>query len=174
VFEGGFEHLDEDQKARLREVLSQAWGRPQVSAARDRLMKANEELKRAIHEAVVEIDPEMAEVMKTLKGPSFAGPGGGGRLDGVKLPPAESADFPGAVVRRLEMELVTFSPPERRERVRLLHGVVMQHEEVAAALRELEAGAGRERYALMEKLRAVYRRQVGEEMRKNRDGERGK
>jgi hypothetical protein len=66
MFGEGFERLTEEQKVRVREALGKAWGRPEVSEARDRMMKANEEMRDAIHAALKEIDPEMAMLLANV------------------------------------------------------------------------------------------------------------
>jgi len=169
MFGEGFEKLSEDQKSRVREALGKAWGRPEVSVARDRMMKANEEMREAIHSALKEIDPEIATLLASMRGPEPRG----GRGEMPKMPDAESPDFPGAVVRRLEMELLAFSPPERREEARKLHERLLESPEIREAVEKLNAAPVRDRVAAMEILRRVYREGVGRELGKAREKREG-
>lgn len=172
MFGEGFEKLTEEQKVRVREALGKAWGRPEVSEARDRMMKANDEMRDAIHKALKEIDPEMATLLASMRGPEPWG----GRGEMPKMPPADSPDFPGAVVKRLEMELLAFSPPERREEARKLHGRLLEMPAIREAVAKLNEAGIHDRMAAMEILRRVYREGVGRELgkaREKREGEMG-
>jgi hypothetical protein len=161
----GFEKLSDDEKRRVREALGKAWGRPEVSAARDRLMVANEEMRRAIHEAVKEIDPEIAKVLAKMRGPE----GFGGRGEPPKLPDVASADFPQEVVKRLEAELMMFTPPERRDEVRKVHARLLETPAIRDAVARLNAAAIDDRIRAMEDLRKVYREGVSQEIRRSRN-----
>ncbi len=161
----GFEKLSEDQKRRVREALGKAWGRPEVAAARDKVMAANDEMRRAIHEALLEIDPETAKILQNMRGPE----GFGGRGEPPRLPPVESDEFPAAAIKRLEKELLMFSPPERRESSRELHARLLEKPAVQEAVRRLNAAAVGERLQAMEALRKVYREAVSEEVKKYRE-----
>jgi len=166
----GFERLSEDQKRRVRDALAKAWGRPEVADARDRMMKANEEMREAIHGALKEIDPEIATLLANMRGPEPWG----GRGEMPQMPPPESPDFPNAVVKRLEMELLIFSPPDRREEARTLHGTLLGQPEISAAVKKLKEVAVPERMAAMEELRRLYREGVGKagaKLRERREGE---
>jgi hypothetical protein len=169
MFGDGFERLTEEQKVRVREALGKAWGRPEVSEARDRMMKANEEMRDAIHAALKEIDPEIATLLASMRGPEPWG----GRGEMPKMPPAESPEFPGAVVKRLEMELLAFSPPERREEARKLHGRLLEMPEIRVAVEKLNEASVGDRMGAMEILRRVYREGVGREIVKGREKREG-
>jgi hypothetical protein len=130
----GFERLSEDQKRRVRDALAKAWGRPEVADARDRMMKANEEMREAIHGALKEIDPEIATLLANMRGPEPWG----GRGEMPKMPPPDSPDFPNAVVKRLEMEVLIFSPPDRREEARSLHGTLLGQPEISAVVKDTQ------------------------------------
>jgi hypothetical protein len=158
---GGFERLSEDQKRRVREALGKAWGRPEVAEARDRMMEANEAMRRVIHEALLEIDPEIAKILATMHG----GEGHGGRGEPPQLPPVESPHFPDAAVKRLEMELLVFSPPERREETRQLLTRVLERPQIQEGVKRLKAAPIGERLRVMEDLRKLYREAVGEELK---------
>lgn len=165
----GFEKLSEDQKRRVREALAKAWGRPEVAEARDRMMKANDDMRQAIHGALKEIDPEIATLLASMRGPEPWG----GRGEPPRMPPPESPDFPREVVKRLEMELMVFSHPDRREELRKLHGVLLGQPEISAAVKRLNEAPVPERMAAMEALRRVYREGVGrmgEKLRERREG----
>jgi hypothetical protein len=161
----GFEKLSEDQKRRVREALAKAWGRPEVAEARDRMMKANDDMRDAIHGALKEIDPEIATLLASMRGPESWG----GRGELPKMPPPEAPEFPEAVVKRLEMEMLAFTPPERREEARKLHGVLLAQPEISAAVKKLNEVPVPERVMAMEGLRRVYREGVGRHASKFRE-----
>lgn len=163
----GFEKLNEQEKTRVREALGKAWGRPEVAAARDKLMAANDEMRRALNAAVQEIDPEAAAILSKMRGPD--GHAGPGRGEPPRLPPVESDDFPVAVVKRLETELLIFSPPERRDAARELHARLLAKPAIGEAVRRLNSAATGERIKAMEELRKIYREAVSEEWRKLRE-----
>ena len=158
---GGFERLSEEQKRRVREALGKAWGRPEVAEARERMMEANEAMRRVIHEALLEIDPEIAKILATMHG----GEGHGGRGEPPQLPPVESPHFPEAAIKRLEMELLVFSPPERREETRQLLTRVQERPQIQEGVKRLKAAPIGERLRGMEDLRKLYREAVGEELK---------
>ncbi len=163
----GFDKLSEDQKRRVRDALGKAWGRPEVCAARDKMMAANEEMRQAINQALKEIDPEIAQILEKMRGPE----GHGRRGEPPRLPPVESEEFPDAVIRRLEAELLLFSPPERREAAREMHTRLLAMPTVRAAVEKLNAAPVGERLKAMEELRKLYRETVSEEFGKLRDSQ---
>ena len=116
----GFDKLPEAERRKVRDALDRVWNRPEVIAARDEAMRANDAMRRAIREALQKTDPEAAAILARLEpregfDPSKLPP----------LPPPEAADFPEAVVARMASELQTFSRPERREETRQMHERVM-------------------------------------------------
>lgn len=157
----GFERLSEDQKRRVRDALSKAWGKPEVIGARDRLIEANDMMRRAIHEALMEIDPEIAKILASMK----ESEGMGGRGEPPRLPPVESPDFPVAALKRLEMELLVFSPPERKEQTRQLLAKMMEMPAVQESVARLKQAPVKDRMRVMEELRRLYREVVGEELK---------
>lgn len=157
----GFERLSEDHKRRVREALATAWGRPEVTDARDRLMEANEVMRRVIHEALLEIDPEIAKILASMKEHE----GMGGRGGPPRLPPVESPDFPAAAIKRLEMEMLVFSPPERKEQTRELLARVLAKPAVQEAVTRLKGASIADRMKVMEELRKLYREVVSEEFK---------
>lgn len=161
----GFEKLSEDEKRRVREALGKAWGRPEVAAARDRLMAANEEMRRVINTAVMEIDPGVAKILHGIRGPD----GFPGRGEPPRLPPVEAEEFPTAVVQRLEAELLLFSPPERRDAARELHARLIAQPAIGEAVVRLKNARPGDRLSAMEDLRKVYREAVSTELRKRRE-----
>ncbi len=163
----GFDKLSDDQKRRVREALGKAWGRPAVSAAREKLMAANDEMRHAIQEALLEIDPEIAKILQNMRGPD----GFGGRGEPPpRLPPVEAPEFPDAVVERLENELLVFSPPERREMVPDVHARLLLMPAIKTAIDHLRAVPVADRPQAMEDLRKVYREAVSQEWRRLREG----
>ena len=161
----GFEKLSEDEKRRVRDALGKAWGRPEVAAARDKLMAANEEMRRVINDAVKEIDPGVAKILHNMRGPE----GFPGRGEPPRLPPVEAEEFPSAVVQRLEAELLLFSPPERREAARALHARLISQPAIGDAISRLRNARTGDRISAMEDLRKIYREAVSTELVKLRD-----
>ncbi len=58
--------LSAEDKERVREVLSEAWKRPEVIAARDQVHLATERYQRVLQEAVAQIDPSAEGLMNQL------------------------------------------------------------------------------------------------------------
>lgn len=168
----GFEKLPETEKKRVREAFEKVWSRPEVIEARDKSMRANEEMRDVIREALTKIDPEAAAILARVEPKDHFDP-----RQLPKLPPPESAEFPKAILARMGMEMMAFSRPERHEEARKFHERVIALPQVRAALVRLESTAGEERIQAMQKLREVYREAVGQEFkaaRERRAAEEGK
>jgi hypothetical protein len=73
------------------------------------------------------------------------------------------------------MELMVFSPPERREETRQLLDRVMQTPAVKEMVNQFRQAPVEERMQVMENLRRLYRETVGEQLRayRNRNREPG-
>lgn len=160
----GFDKLPEVEKKRVREALDKVWSRPEVIEAKDKAMRANEEMRDTIREALTKIDPEAAAILAKIEPKDHFDP-----RSLPKLPATDSPEFPKIMVQRLGMELLSFSRPERREETRKLHDRVMNYPRVLEALAKLEGSTGEERVQAVQKLREVYREAVGKEFQAARE-----
>lgn len=154
----GFDKLPEEDKKRVREALDKVWGRPEVIQAKDKAMRANEEMRDTVRDSLKKIDPEAAAILERIEPKDHFDP-----RQLPKLPPADSVEFPEVLVRRLGMELVSFSRPERREETRKLHERVMQLPPVKEAVAEVQNTLGDSRSLAAQKLRNIYREEVARE-----------
>ena len=164
----GFSQLSEEQKKRVRKAMDQAWGRPEVKEARDRVMRANDDLRRTLSKVLLEIDPDLQPLLEKLR-PSRSRDGRGSM---GPLPDPKAPDFAKQTVRRLESELMTFTPMERREGARELHARILGLPRVKEVFAQLEQAPMEQRVEAAEKFRAAYREVLGEEIRRLR-GEAG-
>lgn len=154
----GFDKLPEEDKKRVREALDKVWGRPEVIQAKDKAMRANEEMRDTVRESLKKIDPEAAAILERIEPKDHFDP-----RQLPKLPPADSVEFPEVLVRRLGMELISFSRPERREETRKLHERVMELPRVKEAVAEVQNTQGESRSLAAQKLRNIYREEVAKE-----------
>lgn len=160
----GFDKLPEEDKKRVREALDKVWSRPEVIAAKDKALRANEEMRDTIRESLGKIDPGAAAILARIEPKDHFDP-----RDLPRLPPPDSAEFPDIMVKRLGMELISFSRPERREETRKLHERVMSQPQVAGAVARVVSTTGEERIQAVQKLRELYREAVGREFHAARE-----
>lgn len=159
-----FDKLPEEDKRRVREALDKVWSRPEVIAAKDKAMRANEEMRDAIRDALAKTDPEAAAILARTEPKDHFDP-----RELPKLPPPDSPDFPKIMVDRMGMELQSFSRPDRREETRRLHERVMAQPPVQEALAQLKSTEGEARIQAMQNLRTRYREAVGREFQAARE-----
>lgn len=160
----GFDKLPEEERQKVRDALDHVWNRPEVIAARDEAMRANDTMRRVIREALEKTDPEAAAILARLEpregfDPSKLPP----------LPPPEAAEFPAAVVARMASEMQAFSRPERREETRQIHERVMAQPALREAFEQLKARSGEARIEALHALRKAYREAVGKEFQAARE-----
>lgn len=160
----GFDKLPEEERRKVRDALDRVWNRPEVIAARDEAMRANDAMRRVIREALEKTDPEAAAILARLEPRSNFDPG---KLP--PLPPPEAPDFPEAVVARMASELQAFSRPERRDETRQIHERVMALPTLRTALEQLKAQQGEARIEALHTLRKAYREAVGAEFQAARE-----
>lgn len=160
----GFDKLPEDEKKRVREALDKVWSRPEVIEAKDKAMRANEEMRDTIRESLIKIDPEAAAILAKIEPKDHFDP-----RELPKLPATDSSEFPKIMVQRMGMELLSFSRPERREETRKLHERVVAYPLVREAITRVESTAGEERVQAVQKLRERYREAVGKEFQAARE-----
>ena len=160
----GFDKLPEPERRKVRDALDRVWNRPEVIAARDEAMRANDTMRRVIREALQKTDPEAAAILARLEpregfDPSKLPP----------LPPPEAPYFPEAVVARMASELQAFSRPERREETRQMHERVMAQPALREAFDLLKTREGEARIEALHALRKTYREAIGAEFQAARE-----
>lgn len=159
-----FDKLPEADKKRVREALDKVWSRPEVIEAKDKAMRANEEMRDTIRAALAKIDPEAAAILAKTEPKDQFDP-----RNLPRLPATDSPEFPRIMVQRMGMELLTFARPERREGTRQLHERVISLPAVQEALNKVEGSQGEERILAVQKLRDVYRAAVMKEFQAARE-----
>ncbi|MGV3658769.1 MAG: hypothetical protein ACO1TE_01255 [Prosthecobacter sp.] len=160
----GFEKLSEAEKAKVRAAFEKAWQRGEVLEARDRAMRANEEMRNTLHRALKEVDPEVVAILEKIKPPFPMDQRGL-----PEMPKPESPEFGRMAVARLGAEMMSVAKPERREDTRRFHDRIMQMPRIREALTHLEQMPPAERIEGFKKFRDVYRQVAGEEFVKMRE-----
>jgi hypothetical protein len=157
--DGGFDHLPEADKQRVREAMDKAWKKPEMQAAKDKFMKASEEFRNSLRETLQGIDPEVVKILDKVKPPMPW------EMRGPPPPPKpEDPDFARRSVARLGFEFMAFGKPEQRDALRKLHERVLLLEPVKAAMAKLEAAPVGERMEALKTLREVYKKEVEREI----------
>lgn len=147
-----YDKLPESDKKRIREAMDRVWGRPEVIEARERTLKAHADLRDTIRVSLEKTDPEVAVLLKKIEADQG--------FDPRQLPPmpaVDSAEFTQAVTLRLEMDLLMFAKPDRKDATKLFHQRLMVKAEVQAALKQVQETRGEERIQAAQKLRQTYR-----------------
>ncbi len=160
----GFEKLSEVEKAKVRAAFEKAWQRPEVIESRDKALRANEEMRSTVHNALKEIDPEVVGILEKIK-PQFP-------MDqrGLpEMPKPDSPNFAHMAAIRLGAELQSISRPERRDETRGFHERLLQLPRVKEALAKLDALPPAERIEAFKKFRDIYREAAGQEFNKFRE-----
>lgn len=154
--ESDFAKLTDEERAKVRSALEAAWKTPEVEAAKDKAMKANEEFRKAMEAAVSKADPEAAKILAKIRPPT---PWDIMR-DRIKLPRPEDPKFVDAAVGRLSMELYGLAKPEHRDAAKKLHERVMSMPTVAAAVEKLRSALPVDKMTALKTLGEEYRKQV--------------
>lgn len=160
----GFEKLSESEKHKVRAAFEKAWQRPEVIDARDKALRANEEMRNTLHNALKDIDPEVVGILEKIK-PQFP-------MDqrGLpEMPKPDSPQFAHMAAIRMGAELQSISRPERRDEARGFHERLLQLPRVKEALAKLDALPPGERMEAFKKFREIYREAVGQEFMKFRE-----
>lgn len=160
----GFEKLSEAEKQKVRAAFEKAWQRPEVIESRDLAMKANEDMRTALHKALKEIDPEVVAILEKIKPPFPMDQRGL-----PELPKPDSPEFGRMAGIRLGAEMMSVAKPERREETRQFHERIMQMPRMREALTKLEQLPPDQRMEAFQRLREVYREAAGEEFKKLRE-----
>ncbi len=149
----GMDRLSEDEKKRLRSAVEKVWNNTEVAAARERIMKANEELRTTLREALQKSDPEVVPILEKVKSPmpweQHRNP--------PPLPRPEDPNFPRQATARLGFELMAFAKPEQREALRHLHEQVVELPEVKQAITKIQEAPAEGRMEAFKNLRDVYK-----------------
>lgn len=160
----GFEKLSEVEKQKVRAAFEKAWQRPEVIESRDRALRANEEMRNTLHNALKEIDPEVVGILEKIK-PQFP-------IDqrGLpEMPKPDSPNFAHMAAIRLGAELQSISRPERRDETRGFHERLLQLPRVKEALAKMDALPPGERMEAFKRFREIYREAAGQEFMKFRE-----
>jgi len=160
----GFEKLSETEKQKVRAAFEKAWQRPEVIESRDKALRANEEMRNTLHNALKEIDPEVVGILEKIK-PQFP-------MDqrGLpEMPKPESPNFALMAAIRLGAELQSIARPERRDETRRFHERLLQLPRVKEALAKMDALPPGERMEAFKKFREIYREAAGQEFMKFRE-----
>ena len=64
-----FKDLSEADREKVRVAFEKAWKNSLVTEARDRLTKANDDYRQALHHALEEADPEVVKILEKAKPP---------------------------------------------------------------------------------------------------------
>ncbi len=153
-----FKDMPEEQKQKVRAAFEKAWKKPEVTEARERLMKANEEYRKILHKALAEADPEVAKILENTKPPM--GQGGAG------MPDINDTEFASKALQRLQ-------PPKlangRESPMSRMHDKVMRMPAVAEAIKKLQQAEPAQRMEAWARLREVYQATTKSEFGKNLD-----
>ncbi|MDB6137736.1 MAG: hypothetical protein JWO94_808 [Verrucomicrobiaceae bacterium] len=169
----GMDRLSEDEKKRLRAAVEKVWENPEVAAARERIIKANAELRTTLREALQKSDPDVVAILEKVKSPApweqhHSPP---------PMPRPEDPDFPRQATARLGFEMMSFARPEQREAFRHLHERVLEQPGVKQAISRLQEAPQDGRMEAFKNLRDVYKHECEgaiAEYRRKRAGEGGK
>ncbi len=160
----GFEKLSEPEKQRVRAAFEKAWQRPEVIEARDKALRANEDMRNMLHAALKDIDPEAVAILEKIK-PQFP-------MDqrGLpEMPKPDSPNFAHMAAIRLGAELQSISRPERRDETRRFHERMMQMPRIKEALAKMDTLPPEERMEAFKRFREIYREAAGQEFMKFRE-----
>jgi hypothetical protein len=160
-----FEKLSEEEKAKVRKALDQAWQKTEVREARQKLMNANDEFRKTLRDTVQGIDPEAVAIMDKIR-PEAPQP------SRLPMPKADDPQFAEASIERIGKELSMLARPERREAMQALHVQILAKPEIAPLVQALKAAPTDQRLECFRKLHDAYRKQAQlhfAEIRKERE-----
>lgn len=182
-----FRHLSEEDRQKVRRAFEKAWSKPEVLEARNQLMKATDQYREALHQAIEEADPEVTKILERNKddGP----PGGRPRSSPQPMPEPNDPEFTRKAVLRLAGELQGWMglpdhgdhrdsdrrrDGERRESLsQRLHERIVQVPAVQDAIKELSSkNEPSQRMEEWKHLREVYINTARSEIAKMREGQR--
>jgi hypothetical protein len=155
---GGFEKLSEEERKLMRDAFEKAWKDPKVIEARDQALRANENVRRVLHEAMSKDDAKVAALLEKMK-PPFETDDRGFPI----LPRPDSPDFVKVAAARLSAEMLSIAKPGKQEESRRLHEHIMQQPRMREAFVQLLNTPPVERLESLRKVRDLYKQLVGEE-----------
>lgn len=144
-----FRSMSEDERQRVRLAFEKAWQNPEVLAARERYMKANDEYRLTLQKAIAAADPGVPELIERNrpKGP----PGM------MLMPDVNDPEFAKKAVMRLGMELHALARAENRKwPTKEVHARLQDRPEVKEAIGRLQQAGPAERLDAWRKLVAVF------------------
>lgn len=167
----GFERLSEDEKTKVRAAFEKAWQRPDVIEARDKAMRANEEMRNKLHAALKDIDPQVVGILEKAKPPFPMDQRGL-----PEMPKPDSPEFGRMAVARIGAEMLSVARPDRKDDTRRFHDRIMQMPRIKEELAKLEQLPLGEKMEGFKRFRDIYRQVASEEymkLREKYDGFRG-
>ncbi|HEY2572675.1 MAG TPA: hypothetical protein VGH65_01360 [Verrucomicrobiaceae bacterium] len=105
-----FNQLPEEERKRVREAFEKVWNKAEVISARDRLMKANEDYRQELHNALEQVDPGVVKIIEKTKPPM---PGGFPFVG--RLPDPNDPEFSKKVQARLREDIQNWARNEKRD-----------------------------------------------------------
>ncbi|MEZ0275813.1 MAG: hypothetical protein ACAH88_12980, partial [Roseimicrobium sp.] len=145
-----FKGLPEEERQRVREAFEKAWQDPEVIAARDRMSKASEEMRTALHEALKKADPEVVKILEKVRPP-------GGFPGMARMPDPADPEFASQGILRLGVELQAWARFERREAdTKPMHERIVQAPAVKEAIQRAKDVPVEQRPEAWRRLREAY------------------
>ncbi|WP_147263503.1 hypothetical protein [Roseimicrobium gellanilyticum] len=145
-----FKGLPEEERQRVREAFEKAWQDPEVIAARDRMSKANEDMRNAIHEALKKADPEVVKILEKVRPP-------GGFPWMARMPDPADPEFGAQAIHRLGGELQVGARIDRRETdTKPIHERITQVPSVKEAIQRAQEAPPEQRPEAWRRLREAY------------------
>ncbi|CAN5871025.1 hypothetical protein BH11VER1_BH11VER1_35950 [soil metagenome] len=152
-----FQQLTEEERQKVRAAFEKVWNNPEITAARERLTKANDEYRAIFHKALQDADPEVAKILSKIKPPE------GGPMMGK--PDLNEPDFPQKAPQRLAFELQMMARAKNQNiPVMQLHEKFLKLPAVQDALQKLREADVNGREEAWRKVRDAYQSAVRLEM----------
>lgn len=152
---GSSDSLSEEEKKKLREAVERVWNDAEIVAARERIMKANEDLRAALRTALEKKDPDVVKILEKVKNvmpwDQHRGP--------PRLPRPEDPNFPRMATARLGMEMMFMAKPEQRDAFRHLHERIIALPAVKEAIAKIETTPVEGRWEAFKSLREMYKKE---------------
>lgn len=145
-----FKGLPEGERQKVREAFEKAWQDPEVIAARDRMSKANEDMRNALHEALKKADPEVVKILEKVRPP-------GGYPGMARMPDPADPEFVPQGIQRLGGEIQTlarFSRPDADTKP--MHDRIVQAPAVKEAIQRAQEATAEQRPEAWRRLRDAY------------------
>lgn len=136
-----FRNLSESERKQVREAFEKVWVRPEVEAARERLKEANDDYRKVMEAAMMQVDPEVVKLLEKS------------RPKPPPLPDVNDPEFARKVMDRLRFEGL-----HRGDREGRLHERVMGSPAVADLVKRLLEAPPEKRAELWGQLKEAYQR----------------